>query len=411
MARRLRRDSPAVLVHVRLACASVAAFAAAALALAACTAAPSGSGPPTTPPSAPRTATSPTGAPPTISTSPRGAACVAPLARWPLARLADQLLMVVGEFTSARALAPEARAGVGGFVLLGEPAAATGPALRTALSDLVVEAAGGGRVRPWMSTDTEGGPVSRLAHVLGTIPSAREMAAEWTPGQVESAMKARGTALRQLGITMDLAPVLDTAAPTDPVADESQRSFSGTPAVVAAYGSAYAAGLRAAGVVAVGKHFPGLGHASADTDAGPATDPPLAELRGADLVPFARAVSSGLPAVMVGHPIVPGLTGGLPASLSPATYVLLRRTLHFDGVAMTDALSAGAISAAGYGETAAAVTAVRAGADMPMVDASTFEPVVDALVHAISQGAIPRAQADASVARILVAKGVTVCPG
>ncbi len=318
--------------------------------------------------------------------------------------------MVVGELTLARALEPEARAGVGGFVLMGEPAAATGPALRTALSDLVSAAAAAGRVGPWLSTDTEGGPVSRLANILGTIPSARKMATEWTPEEVESAMRAHGAALRGLGITMDLAPVLDTAPPTDPVADESQRSFSGTPAVVAAYGIAYAAGLRAGGVVAVGKHFPGLGHASADTDTGPATDAPLAELRGTDLVPFARAVSSGIPAVMVGHPIVPGLTGGLPASLSPATYVLLRKTLHFDGVAMTDALSAGAISAAGYSEATAAVAAVRAGADMAMVDASTWEPVVGALVHALSQDAIPRAQADASVARVLAAKGVAVCP-
>jgi beta-N-acetylhexosaminidase len=317
--------------------------------------------------------------------------------------------MVTGEFTAARTLAPEAQAGVGGFAFLGEPTSASGPTLHAALSELVDEAAGAGQVRPWMSTDTEGGPVSRLANVLGAIPSLREMAAEWTPELVESHMQTRGEALRQLGITMDLAPVLDTAAPTDPVADESQRSFSGTPDVVATYGTAYAAGLRAAGVVAVGKHFPGLGHASADTDTGPATDPPLSQLRSDDLVPFTRVVESGLPVVMVGHPIVPDLTGGLPASLSPATYTLLRTTLHFTGVIMTDSLSAVAISAAGYNEANAAVTAVRAGADMPIVEASTWQPVADALVQALAEGTIPRVQADASVGRILEAKGVTVC--
>ncbi len=318
--------------------------------------------------------------------------------------------MVIAEFTAAQTLAPEAEAGVGGFVFLGEPAATGGPALRTALTELDSDAADARQVEPWMSTDTEGGPVSRLANVLGTIPSERDMAAEWTPAQVESAMQARGDALRDLGITMDLAPVLDTASPTDTVADESQRSFSETPEVVAEYGSAYAAGLRDAGVIAVGKHFPGLGHASADTDTGPATDPPLSELRTDDLIPFMGAVASGIPVVMVGHPIVPGLTGGLPASLSPATYALLRTTLHFDGVAMTDSLSAGAISGAGYSEAGAAVAAVRAGADMPMIDASTWQPVVDALARAIADGAIPRTQADESVSRILRAKSVRVCP-
>lgn len=260
-----------------------------------------------------------------------------------------------------------------------------------------------------MSTDTEGGPVSRLANVLGAIPSARGMAAQWTPSEVQSAMETRGVALRNLGITMDLAPVLDTAAPTDPVADESQRSFSATPQVVSSYGAAFAAGLRAAGIVAVGKHFPGLGHASADTDTGPASDPSITQLRSVDLVPFTHVVASGLPVVMVGHPVVPGLTNGLPASLSPATYSLLRKTLHFAGVTMTDSLGAGAISAAGYDEASAAVAAVRAGVDMPMVYASTWGAALQALVGALSDGSLSRSQVEASVARILATKGVTVC--
>jgi beta-N-acetylhexosaminidase len=319
--------------------------------------------------------------------------------------------MVIGSFTSAPSLAPEARAGAGGFVFLGEPAATSGAALHVALAGLGSDAARAGAVAPWMSTDTEGGPVSRLANLLGPIPSAREMAAQWTPLEVESAMKARGAALRQLGITMDLAPVLDTATPTNPVADESQRSFSATPEVVSSYGAAFAAGLRASGVVAVGKHFPGLGHASANTDTAPATDPPLAQLRSVDLLPFAHAVASGLQVVMVGHPTVPGLSGSLPASLSPATYTLLRDTLHFEGVAMTDALGAGAISATGDTEAAAAVAALRAGADMAMVNVSTWQPVTQALVQALSDGALSRAHLDDSVSRILQAKRIAVCAG
>ncbi|MDA8316415.1 MAG: hypothetical protein M0010_14785 [Actinomycetota bacterium] len=353
----------------------------------------------------------PSPGPTTSPTSEPGSACVPAPSHWAPARIATQLLMVIGSFTSVQSLAPEARAGAGGFVFLGEPAASAGPALHVALASLGSDADGADAVAPWMSTDTEGGPVSRLANVLGPIPSARQMAAQWTPSQVESAMEARGAALRQLGITMDLAPVLDTAEPTDPVADESQRSFSATPAVVSAYGAAFAAGLRASGVVAVGKHFPGLGHASANTDTGPATDPPLAQLRAVDLLPFAHAVAAGLPVVMVGHPVVPGLSGGLPASLSPATYTLLRRTLHFQGVAMTDALDAGAISATGDTEAVAAVAALRSGADMAMVDASTWPLVVHALVQALSDGTLSRPQADESVRRILVAKGVAACAG
>lgn len=319
--------------------------------------------------------------------------------------------MVIGSFTSLGSLQPESAAGAGGFVFLGEPPASQRTAIGAGLDQLEAGAAGAGQVAPWTATDTEGGPVSRLANVLGTLPSARQMAAEWSTAQVQTAMRARGTALRALGITMDLAPVLDTASPTDPVADEDQRSFSATPGVAADYGVAYAAGLRAAGVVAVGKHFPGLGHASANTDTGPATDPPLPDLRTDDLVPFERAVAAGLPVVMVGHPIVPGLTGGLPASLSPATYTLLRTTLHFAGVAMTDSLSAGAVADAGYAQPQAAVTALEAGADMAMVTAATWQPVIGAVEQAISSGALPAAQWQASIGRVLAAKGVATCPG
>lgn len=335
--------------------------------------------------------------------------CVAPPAQWPVPRLAEQLVMVVGTFTALSQLGAEAATGAGGFAFLGQPAAAQRTSVRSGVAELAAAAAAAGQVAPWMATTTEGGPVSRLADVLGPLPSARQMAAELTPAQVETEMAARGRAMRALGITMDLAPVLDVASPTDPVADEAQRSFSDTASTVAAYGIAFAAGLRSAGVVAVGKHFPGLGHATADTDKGTSTDPPLATLRTDDLVPFAQAIAVGLPVVMVGHPIVPGLTGGLPASLAPATYALLRTTLHFTGVAITDAVDAGAISAAGFTGVEAALRAVEAGADMALVDAATWRGAVSAIEQAISAGTLPSAQVQASVGRILAAKGVPVC--
>lgn len=113
--------------------------------------------------------------------------------------------------------------------------------------------------------------------------------------------------------------------------------------------------------------------------------------------------------IMVGHPVVPGLSGGLPASLSATTYALLRTTLHSTGVALTDALGAGAISASGYTEASAAVTAVEAGADMPMVDAATWQGAVTALEHAVSIGSLTRGRLEESVTRILTVKGADGC--
>jgi hypothetical protein len=142
----------------------------------------------------------------------------------------------------------------------------------------------------------------------------------------------------------------------------------------------------------------------------PATVPPLSQLAGNDLVPFERYSAAGFPVVMVGHPIVPGLTSNLPASLSPATYQLLRGQVGFKGVALTDDLDARAVSAAGYSQPAAAVAAIAAGADMVMIDASLWQATVGALSDALVGGRLSQTAVDASVARILAAKGLATCP-
>jgi beta-N-acetylhexosaminidase len=336
--------------------------------------------------------------------------CAEPIATWSVDQLVNQLLMVSGQFADPAASASPAGSGVGAFVFFGQPSAGSGPAITSGLAALQADASANGQVAPWMATDEEGGEVARLSNVIGSLPTPRQMAAEWSPSQVETALAAHGSAMRSLGITMDLAPVLDTASPTDTIDDENDRSFSEDGQVAASYGDAFADGLESAGVVPVAKHFPGLGHANADTDLGPATVPPLSQLETDDLIPFESAISNGIPVVMVGHPIVPGLTNGLPASLSPATYTLLRQTLGFTGVALTDSLGAGAISAAGYSEQSAAVAAIEAGADMVIIDVGSWPATLGALESAVSSGALPLGAVESSVSRILAAKNIPICP-
>lgn len=304
--------------------------------------------------------------------NPSPPACYNPVSTWPIASRLNQLLMVSGQFADLGSSSPEARAGVGGLVLFGQPPAGSAPSIRSGLDGLQAVAASAGQMPIWMSTDEEGGNVSRLADVIGPLPTPRQMASSWTPAQTEAAMAIHGSAMRALGISMDLAPVLDTSPAGNPVADEGDRSFSDDPAVVEAYGSAFSWGLEQAGVVPVVKHFPGLGHASADTDLGPATVPPLSQLETHDLIPFQQSVAAGAPVVMVGNMSVPGLTGSTPASLSAAAYQFLRQHLHFAGVTITDALDAGAVSLAGWSPPRAAAQAVEAGADMAMIPASAW---------------------------------------
>ncbi|HLH46686.1 MAG TPA: glycoside hydrolase family 3 N-terminal domain-containing protein, partial [Acidimicrobiales bacterium] len=348
-------------------------------------------------------------APPAVTAPPPPRAQACAVSSWPLARRVSQLILVGEDVSDLGAGRLAAAEGVGGFVLFGQAPAGSGPGIRAGIVGLDHAAAAAGQVGPWISTDEEGGDIQRLSAVVGALPAPRTMGADDSPAQIRSLVRATARSLATLGVDVDLAPVADVAPAGDPVADEATRSFSADPAVVSADAVAYADGLAAGGVVAVAKHFPGLGHASADTDDAPATDPAWAQLEADDLLPFRALVEHLVPVVMVGHPVVPGLTGGQPASLAPASYRYLRQQLGFTGVAITDDLDAVAVSAAGYTQATAGVRAVAAGADMVMIDASALPTTRAALEEAVARGAIPVQQLDRAVGLVLTAKGADPC--
>lgn len=332
-------------------------------------------------------------------------------ARWPLSRLLAQLLVLTGTFTHPGLLGPAAAAGVGALQVAFAPGVeptttpATVPRVRGVIAALVADATNAGQLAPLISTDEEGGAVTRLGGMLGPLPSPRQMAATWTTAQVEQAMETRGRQMKALGIDMDTGPLYDISPAGNTVDDEGSRTFSTSPNVAAEYANAFAKGLASAGVLAVAKQFPGEGYANGDTDTAVATDPPIATLRAHGLSSFEKAIAAHVPVVMVGHPVVPGLTKGQPASLSPATYALLRKTMGFKGLVITDTLGAKAISVPGYSEPDAVVTAVEAGADMPMLHDTTWQPALSALEHAVSIGALSMHVVRTRVAHVLVAKG------
>ncbi|HET9256355.1 MAG TPA: glycoside hydrolase family 3 N-terminal domain-containing protein, partial [Pseudonocardiaceae bacterium] len=127
----------------------------------------------------------------------------------------------------------------------------------------------------------------------------------------------------------------------------------------------------------------------------------------ADLVPYRRLLPSGPAGVMIGHLDVPGLTNGLPASLSPATYRLLRDGLGFRGLTITDDLAAMRAITNRYDLPDAVLTALRAGADMALwVSTQRIGEILDRLEAAVQQHQISIPDLDHSVQRILAAKGV-----
>ncbi|RDH80476.1 glycoside hydrolase family 3 protein [Mycolicibacterium moriokaense] len=260
-----------------------------------------------------------------------------------------------------------------------------------------------------ISTDEEGGRVSRLSSLIGTQPSPRVLAQTMTPPQVHDIAFQRGQAMRNLGVTIDFAPVVDVTEESD---DEviGDRSFGSDPAQVAEFAGAYAQGLRDAGVLPVLKHFPGHGHASGDSHEGGVVTPPLDVLMNDDLVPYRTLTTQAPVAVMVGHMQVPGLTGNDPSSLSPAAYGLLRSGGYggppFGGLVFSDDLSSmGAINQR-YTVPEAVLKALQAGADVALwVTTDEVPAVLDRLEKALGAGELSQDRVDQSVLKLAGQKG------
>jgi beta-N-acetylhexosaminidase len=241
-----------------------------------------------------------------------------------------------------------------------------------------------------LMTDQEGGLVRRLPGE--PTLSEKQIGASADPvAAAASAGAGAGQNLDGVGMNINLAPVLDVYRQAGDFDDQYGRSYSSDPHVAAECGAAFITAQQRLRIAATGKHFPGLGAATAaqNTDLGPVTlDVPLGDLRSIDELPFRSAIAAGVRLVMASWAVYPALDPRLPSGLSPAIIEgELRRRLRFRGVTITDALEAGAIAA--FGTPAdCGVLAARAGMDVLLCSArdvtegqDTVAVLADALRH------------------------------
>ncbi len=334
---------------------------------------------------------------------------------WTLPQIANETIVVPVTATRIGSMGPAARAGYGGLLLFGTTAP---PTLTPILATLQRERPG--HFTMMIMTDEEGGGVMRLTNVVSPFPWAQTMGRAATMARIVAIATRVGTQLAAAGVNTDLAPVLDVDGRADyPGAanPDGLRSFSGVPTVTAADGTAFMQGLARAHVTSVVKHFPGLGYSTRNTDYGPAATLPWSTLQTTGLVPFRQAIANGATAVMLSNARVPGLSA-LPSSISPAVITVLRQTLGFQGLIVTDSLSAGAISALHLAEPAAGVRAIAAGADMilfgsptsPAASLALAGQISSALVAAVNTGTLPRSTLVAAAAQVLAARNTVACP-
>ena len=259
-----------------------------------------------------------------------------------------------------------------------------------------------------VSVDEEGGRVQRLSSIIGSQPPPRTLADTASPDEVYAIALKRGLAMKDLGITVDFAPVVDvTDAPDDTVIGD--RSFGSTPETVTTYAGEYARGLRGAGLLPVLKHFPGHGHGSGDSHTGGVSTPSIDELRANDLIPYRTLTTQAPVAVMLGHLQVPGLTGTDPASLSKAAYDLLRSGGYggppFTGLVYTDDLSSMAAINQRYGVAEAVLKSLQAGADVALwITTDEVPNVLNSLEQAVNSGQLSLDRVNESAMRVAASK-------
>jgi beta-N-acetylhexosaminidase len=287
------------------------------------------------------TSAPPPGAPPAAAT--RVARQAAP--KLTIAQLAGERLIASFRGTSKpppALLARIRRGELAGVILFADNADTIAQARRLADRLQAIRRPPGLRAPLLVMIDQEGGAVRRLRDAP-PARSARSLAAGGVP-VVRAAGHATARALRRAGVNVDLAPVADLERPGGDLA-ATRRAFAATSLDAGRLAGAFAAGLRAGGVQATAKHFPGLGAATHNTDDRVVRiDLSAPVLRSRDEPPFAATVRAGAGLVMLANALYPALDPRWPASLSRTiVHGELRGRLGFAGVTISDDLEANAL--------------------------------------------------------------------
>ncbi|MBL0322637.1 MAG: hypothetical protein IPP80_09750 [Ignavibacteria bacterium] len=253
----------------------------------------------------------------------------------------------------------------------------------------------GGR-RLIIAADYEHGLPMRLD---GGIAFPRAMALGRTlPGITEHVAACIAIEASAIGVHWNWAPVADiNSDPNNPIINT--RSFGETAEVVAAHAAAYVRGTQSRGVMACAKHAPGHGDTHVDSHVSmPTIDVSVDVARLREFIPFRACIDAGVRSVMVAHIVVPFLDGTLPASLSHEVVTgLIRNEWGFTGLITTDAMDMKAIDDT-WSSAEASLLAIKAGVDVVLMP-SNPNAAIDAVLEAITTGAISEEQLSASEAR------------
>jgi beta-N-acetylhexosaminidase len=264
----------------------------------------------------------------------------------------------------------------------------------------------GDEIVPFICADQEGGRVAAFRFKEFPVqPSAFLLGSLGDPAIVETAAYATAQQLRYLGLNMNLAPVADLYFRADSTII-GDRSFGPDPVAVGSAVVAYVRGLTRGGVIPTLKHFPGHGVTTIDSHADlPVVASDRSQLIEHDMLPFGEGIRAGAPVVMTAHILYPAIDPTNPATLSPLILnELLRDTLGFDGIILTDGFEMGALSKT-LGKRESLLRALQAGINLILLY-NRYDPteMIDLLESLVQEGLVPLETIDKNVERILKVK-------
>lgn len=306
--------------------------------------------------------------------------------------------VILARYPGENALSEAQKYHLGGYVMFGVDFRGSTPEEITAE---IAEIQSASKLRMLFAADEEGGTVVRISkypqYRAEPFPAQAEVLSQGLDAVSSEAQEISGL-MSSMGLNMNLAPVCDLPrSETDFIYD---RAFSTDPQQTSRAVGTAVESYGQSGLICALKHFPGYGN-NLDTHTGISIDErPLSEITELDLEPFQAGISAGAPVVMVSHNIVTCIDDSLPGPLSGKMYAFLREQ-GFTGAAMTDDLSMDAVGEY-CGENAAAVTALKAGADI--LCCTDYASAAEALTAAVESGEIPEERIDEAVTRVLLLK-------
>jgi beta-N-acetylhexosaminidase len=297
-----------------------------------------------------------------------------------------------------------------GSVWFVEQSAAGAPAIK-AVADAVqgLAAANTASVGFFVAANQEGGIIQSLSGPgFSTIPSALDQSAI-DPATLQSSAALWGRELASAGVNLNFAPVLDVVPPGTDAQNAPigalKRGYGHDPATVSGHAIAFMRGMDSAGVATTGKHFPGLGRVTGNTDFTAAVVDDVTTANDPYLAPFRDAIAAGIPMVMVALAKYQKIDPAELAVFSPAVMrQMLRTSLGFTGVVVSDDLGA-TVAVANIAPADRAINFLLAGGDF--IISKTVAPanaMATAIAARASTDAAFKARVDDAALRILRAK-------